>query len=62
MISSSVLLPHPLGPMMAVTLCGATRTFTSWSARTGAPDFPLYVRPMPSQAMATPDAISVLVT
>src|SRR5215211_984535 len=56
-ICSKVLLPQPLGPMMAVTLPGSNRQRTLSSARVGVPDLERYVRPTPSTSMATAEPL-----
>src|ERR1051326_396826 len=49
----SVLLPQPLGPMIAVTLPGMNRHVTPSSATAGAPERTGQVSPMPSHSIAT---------
>jgi len=61
-VSSSVLFPQPLGPMIAVTRRGSMRKLTLWSASTGAPDLVLYVRLTPSHSIATPASICFWLT
>src|SRR5437660_7424356 len=54
MILSSVLLPHPLGPMRLTNSPGFAYRYTSWSTANGCPCWSIYLLTPSTRTLASP--------
>src|ERR671930_453621 len=54
MILSSVLLPHPLGPMRLTNSPAFAYRFTSWSTANGCPCWSIYLLTPSTRTLASP--------